>query len=207
MRVDGEEGCGDDAAEDSVARAARYEAELDDLAGRAAEGDRAALDQLLARIRPTIMRYCRARMGAGIGLLTPEDVAQDVLIATCGALKRYRPGETRAMAFVYGIARNKIVDAFRAAGRDQSEPTDVIPETADTGRGPDVEAVLNSQVGELRELLARLPPAQREVLVLRVALRFSAEETARTIGSTSGAVRVTQHRAMAKLRALVAERH
>lgn len=205
MRVDGGEGRGDDAAEDREARSARREAELDALAGRAGGGDRAALEQLLALIRPIVMRYCRARMGAGIGLMTPEDVAQDILIAICGALKRYRP-DTRAMSLVYGIARNKVVDAFRAAGRDQSDPTDSLPETVDAGRGPDMEAVLNTEVDELRALLARLPAAQREVLVLRVALGFSAEEAARTVGSTSGAVRVTQHRAMAKLRALVTER-
>jgi RNA polymerase sigma-70 factor (ECF subfamily) len=44
------------------------------------------------------------------------------------------------------------------------------------------------------------------VLGLRVAMGYSAEETARMIGSTAGAVRVTQHRAMMKLRGLLAER-
>jgi RNA polymerase sigma-70 factor, ECF subfamily len=58
----------------------------------------------------------------------------------------------------------------------------------------------------LHELLAELPELQREVLVSRVALGYSADETARMIGSTPGAVRVTQHRAMVKLRALLAKR-
>ena len=58
----------------------------------------------------------------------------------------------------------------------------------------------------LHELLTELPDAQREVLVMRVAMGYSAEETARTVGSTPGAVRVTQHRAMLRLRTLLAKR-
>ncbi len=190
---------------DDATRATRREAELDTLAGMAAGGDKEALNHLLGLLRTPVVRYCRARMGEGIGLQTAEDVAQDVLLAVCGALGRYRPGETAAMAFVYGIARNKVVDAFRAAGRDHSEPTDAMPDAVSDGPGPETAAVLGTEVSELREMLGQLPPAHREVLVLRVALQFSAEETARAVGSTSGAVRVTQHRAMAKLRAMLTE--
>jgi RNA polymerase sigma-70 factor (ECF subfamily) len=54
--------------------------------------------------------------------------------------------------------------------------------------------------GELRRMLDELPDAQREVLVLRVALGLSAVETAALVGSTPGAVRVAQHRGLARLR-------
>jgi RNA polymerase sigma-70 factor, ECF subfamily len=190
---------------DEATRADRQEAELNRLAGMAAQGDKDALNRLLGLLRTPVVRYCRARMGDGIGLQTAEDVAQDVLIAVCGALGRYRPGETAAMAFVYGIARNKVVDAFRAAGRDHSEPTESIPDAASDWQGPEASAVLGTEVGELRDMLEKLPSAHREVLVLRIALQFSAEETARAVGSTAGAVRVTQHRAMAKLRGMMVE--
>lgn len=193
-------------ARDRATRAARLEVEMRRLAGLAAGGDRAALERFLELIRPPVVRYCRARLGTGGGVTTPEDVAQDVLLAVCGALPRYRPGDTAAMAFVYGIARNKVVDAFRSAGRDRSEPTDLIPDSADDGPGPDVEAVLATEIVELRGLLDLLSESQREVLVLRIALGFTAEETATAVGSTPGAVRVTQHRALTKLRALAAGR-
>ena len=202
---DGEED-GPEGDRDDATRAARREAELNELAGKAAAGDKRALDRLLELIRTPVVRYCRARMGDGIGLLTAEDVAQDVLFAVCGALARFRPGETAAMAFVYGIARNKVVDAFRAGGRDHSEPTDTVPDAVDDRLGPEAVAVFGSEADELRELLNLLPPQHREILVLRVAMQFSAEETAATVGSTPGAVRVTQHRALTKLRTLIADR-
>ena len=48
--------------------------------------------------------------------------------------------------------------------------------------------------------LSLLPIKQREILVLRVVVGLSAEETAAAVGSTPGAVRVAQHRALARLK-------
>jgi RNA polymerase sigma-70 factor (ECF subfamily) len=189
-----------------LARSARRDAELNRLAGLASGGDQQALEVLLGRIRPMVVQYCRARMGLGmLGTQSAEDIAQDTLFAVVGALARWRP-EKRVMAFVYGIASNKVVDAFRAAGRDRSVPTEVVPDEPDLDHGPEQAALHGGVVAELRELLDQLPAQHREILVLRVALGLSAVETAAAVGSTSGAVRVTQHRALAKLRELVERR-
>jgi RNA polymerase sigma-70 factor (ECF subfamily) len=192
---------------DVAIAAARREAELSLLVTMAAEGDRMALDRLIELIRVPVVRYCRARLGAATGMQTAEDVAQDVLIAVCDSVRRYRPGESPAMSFVYGIARNKVADAFRAAGRERAEPTDRIPDSVADVLGPEASAIRSGDIEDLRALLEKLPTMLREVLVLRVAMQFSAIETARTVGSTPGAVRVAQHRALAKLRTMVAERH
>jgi RNA polymerase sigma-70 factor (ECF subfamily) len=189
--------------------AARLENELDALALRASHGDQRALSELLDRIRGPVVWQCRARMnGRTVGQQTPEDIAQEVLIAVCGALSRFRPAETRWMAFVYGIVRNKVIDAYRTAGRDRSEPMEELPDHVDDDdrAGPEAAVLRSADRALLHELLAELPELQREVLVSRVALGYSADETARMIGSTPGAVRVTQHRAMVKLRALLAKR-
>ena len=48
--------------------------------------------------------------------------------------------------------------------------------------------------------MATLPEKQREILVLRLIVGLSADETAVAVDSTAGAVRVAQHRALTKLR-------
>jgi RNA polymerase sigma-70 factor (ECF subfamily) len=48
-----------------------------------------------------------------------------------------------------------------------------------------------------------LPDKQREILILRVVVGLSAEETAEAVGSTPGAVRVAQHRALARLKSAI----
>ena len=56
-----------------------------------------------------------------------------------------------------------------------------------------------------RDLLTRLPDHQRELVLLRVVAGLSAEETGNVLGMSAGAVRVAQHRALARLRAMARE--
>jgi RNA polymerase sigma-70 factor (ECF subfamily) len=192
---------------ESAARLTPREADLNAVAARASAGDRAARDRFVELIRQPVLRYCRARIGPMVRLHSAEDVAQEVYIAAVEALPRYRPSDIPAMAFVYGIARNKVADALRATGRDRSDPTDEVPDTIASGIEPEAGAVRSSEIVALRAMLDLLPEAHREVLVLRVAMQFSAEETAAAVGSTPGAVRVTQHRALNKLRAMATSMH
>ena len=57
---------------------------------------------------------------------------------------------------------------------------------------------------ERRGFASMSPEKQREILVLRVVVGLSAEETAEAVGSTPGAVRVAQHRALGRLRKEIA---
>ncbi len=52
----------------------------------------------------------------------------------------------------------------------------------------------------MKQLLGILPEKQREILILRLVMGLSAEETAAAVGSTAGAIRVAQHRAIARLK-------
>ncbi|MFI7588174.1 RNA polymerase sigma factor ShbA [Spongisporangium articulatum] len=173
------------------------------LSSRAAQGDAAATERLLRLLHPMIRRYCRARLGRFAGAdHTADDVAQEVCLAVLSALGRYRDEGRPFESFVYRIAANKVADAQRAAYR-AAIPQAELPEVVSTDRGPEEHAEAASDADQLRELLLQLPPAQRELLLLRVAAGLSAEETGRALGMTAGAVRVAQHRAMQKLRALL----
>ncbi len=183
------------------------EAGLTDLAVRAASGDRAAVEELLVQIRPIVVRYCRARLGrtGGGAYTTADDVAQEVCIAILGALPRYRRAGSPFTAFVFGIAAHKVADAHRGATRDLAEPVAALPERPDGAADPEARAVQGDAIGRMRRLLDRLPPQHREIVVLRVGVGLSAEETGQALGMSAGAVRVTQHRALNRLRALAAE--
>ncbi|WP_300009113.1 sigma-70 family RNA polymerase sigma factor [Pseudonocardia sp.] len=181
-----------------------HDGALERLARLAATGDTAALRTFLSEIHPPVVRFCRGKLAGSTGILTADDVVQDVMLAVCDALPRFRP-EGAIMAFVIGIARFKIVDAFRASGRDQSTPSESMPERPDTDPGPELAAVLATEVVRLKAALALLPDHHREVIVLRVALRYTADEVAGMLDTTAGAVRVTQHRALARLRTLLSD--
>jgi RNA polymerase sigma-70 factor (ECF subfamily) len=124
-------------------------------------------------------------------------------LAAITALPRYKDQGRPFLAFVYGIAAHKVADAHRAAARNRADPTDVVPERYSLEAGPEQMALDSESAARMNRLLAILPEKQREILILRVVVGMSAEETAEAVGSTPGAVRVAQHRALARLKSQI----
>ncbi len=165
------------------------------------QGDQEAVATLFAWIRPAIIRYCRSRIGrSGSAFSSADDVAQEICMAVLGALSRYGDEPESFLPFVYGIAAHKVADHYRRAGRDRSDPAADVPDGVDTSASPEQQIMAADLRDRLDQLLATLPPRQREILVLRLVVGLSAQETATAVGLTPTAVRVTQHRALAKLR-------
>jgi RNA polymerase sigma-70 factor (ECF subfamily) len=178
---------------------------LDAAVAEAVAGSRDALREVVETIRPIVIRYVRARIGSGERSgLSADDVAQEVCLAAIQALPRYQDQGRPFLAFVYGIASHKVADAHRAAARNKSEPTDVVPEKLSLDAGPEQLAMQSDSATRMKKLLAILPDKQREILNLRIVVGLSAEETAQAVGSTPGAVRVAQHRALARLKSEIA---
>ena len=177
---------------------------IDNLVEAAVAGDVAARDRLFAALYPLVLRYCRGRMRHRDSVNgSADDVAQEVCLAVAAALPSYTITGRSFRAFVYGIAAHKVTDAFRAIGRDRTDPVAELPDGLVLQDGPE-QRLLAGELGErLGRLLQLLTPRQREVVILRIAVGLSAEETAEAVGSTPGTVRVTQHRALSRLRALV----
>jgi RNA polymerase sigma-70 factor (ECF subfamily) len=76
----------------------------------------------------------------------------------------------------------------------------VVPERFSLEAGPEQMALQSDSAARMNRLLSVLPEKQREILTLRIVVGLSAEETAEAVGSTPGAVRVAQHRALARLK-------
>jgi RNA polymerase sigma-70 factor (ECF subfamily) len=176
------------------------------LARLAARGRTDAIDELLRRLRPEIVRYCRARLSriatAGCALNNEDDVAQEVCLALLAALPSYTDTGRPFGAFVFGIAAHKVADAARGAARAHAVPVCDVPDVADVSAGPEEALLADMDASRARRLLASLPAGQRRLLLLRVVTGLSAEETGYVLDMTPGAVRVAQHRALARLREL-----
>ncbi|GAU67507.1 putative RNA polymerase ECF-type sigma factor [Streptomyces sp. NBRC 110611] len=181
--------------------------EIGDLVARAVEGDQQATHDLLAHVHPLALRYCRTRLSRlpGDARHFVEDLAQEVCVAVLCALPRYRDTGKPFEAFVFAIAAHKVADLQRAAMRHPGStavPSDEMPEQPDDSLGPEERALLSSDAEWAKKLLANLPENQRELVLLRVAVGLTAEETGQMLGMSPGAVRVAQHRALSRLRAL-----
>ncbi|WP_080794437.1 sigma-70 family RNA polymerase sigma factor [Corynebacterium pacaense] len=178
---------------------AELEQELADLVPRAAAGDRRSLQRIMEIVHPMVLRYSRARIGGG-RQPTPDDVAQEICLAVATSIGNFVDQGRPFMAFVYGIASNKVADAHRAMSRDKSTPTETVPDSEPDTFTPEEFTLVRDGSNKVRELLDLLSDKAREILILRVLVGLSAEETAEMVGSTPGAVRVAQHRALNSLR-------
>jgi RNA polymerase sigma-70 factor (ECF subfamily) len=177
---------------------------LDEVVAAAVSGDRVAAGDLLAFLRPIVVRYCRTKLGrVQRTFVAADDVAQEVCLAVFRALPTYRQLGRPFLSFVYGIAAHKIADVHRAAARDRSQPTSETPDIVLTEEDPEQITLRRELVERTGGLLRTLTPRQRDILIMRIVLGLSAQETATMVGTTPDAVRVAQHRALNRLRRTV----
>lgn len=181
--------------------------DLTSLALASRGGDEAAESELLTRVRQIAHRYARARLSSYPGAAeTAEDVAQEVCMALITALPRFDDRGAPFEALVYRIASNKVADAHRAyartprtVGDDDGGVLDESVESAETA------VVDRDEALRAWALLGKLSTRRREIMVLRVAVGLSTQETADALEMTVGAVRVAQHRALRDLRSMWGE--
>ncbi|WFR72546.1 sigma-70 family RNA polymerase sigma factor [Prescottella defluvii] len=172
--------------------------DVDSMAVAAAGGADGAMADLMVRVRPMVLGFCRSRLH-GSRLISAEDVTQEVCIAVVSALPRYEH-RGRFTAFVFGIASHKVTDALRAAHRDRSLPVGDLPEIRVNTDTPEDHVVRSDDLHHIESMLAILTPQQRRILRLRIIEEKTAAETADALHTTPGAVRVAQHRALTRLR-------
>lgn len=177
---------------------------LRDLAMRAQSAGGSATSELMGRVQQLALRYARARLGRYGVEDAAQDVAQEVCMAVLTALPTYEDRGFPFEAFVYSIASRKVADAQRGI-YGSATPVAEIPDAPDLAGGPESVVLLRDDASRVMAMMAKLPEAQREILVLRVAMGLSTEETAASLGMSEGAVRVAQHRALTKLRVLLAD--
>lgn len=181
---------------------AKVSADLAALVVAAQAGDRVALGDLIATIRPPVFRYVLSKVG---DRALADDVTQEVAITVVTALPRYQDTGHSVLAWAIGIANRKVSETWRARRRRDEICVGEVPEPpgARAEIEPEAEYLAVESTREVAGLLSTLPQPQADILRLRIAAGLSADETAAVLGMTAGAVRVAQHRALARLRAVI----
>lgn len=153
------------------------------LVARARAGDRLALQMLLSRYRPALMRFAHGRMPAPArGLVETADIVQDVMKQLLGRLEHIDlsiPGAL--LAYLRSAVINQIRSEIRKARR-RPEPVALDEELPALEQDP-LEAVIGRQLRERYELaLLQLPADQLEAFVMRVEMDCSHREIADALG-------------------------
>ena len=134
-------------------------------------------------------------------MLGDEDSARDVVQFAFMRLCSQSPEELhgREAQWMFTVCRNRAVDLIRQRRRSRSLEEMAAGPGADRGPDPAVVAERHDLHARLRELVAELPPAQREAIDLWTE-GFSYREIAEISGNREGQLRVLVHRALKRLR-------
>ncbi len=177
------------------------------LLSRARDGDPAAWRELHDRIGGRLVVWLRAQPQPDAAL-APEDLANE---AWCTAATRIADFSGDADAFagwVFGIARNHLRNLSRRSQRRATAPVDAddLELVAHAGPGQDrIDAISRcDQLDWIRGLLARLPAREAEVVACIDVVGLDVASTAAALSLTANAVRVSHHRALKRLRAMLA---
>ena len=171
------------------------------LLAAAQAGSEAAFSVLWRDANPALLRYLR--------VLAPEaadDVAAETWVQVVRGLPRFSGDEAAWRAWLFTIARRRVLDQARQRRRHPAEPLEEL-QAAEVPRHPDAEhiALENLATEAAIALVSRLPRQQAEVILLRVVAGLDTEAVADLLGRSPGAVRVAAHRGLRKLAALLTE--
>lgn len=158
-----------------------------------AQADPAHFAALYDRYLDDIYVYCHRRLGTREAT---EDATSQIFLQALAALPRFRAHSFRA--WLYTIARNVVVDVYRARPALPLIGDGALDALTDDGR-----LELHASELDVRQLLSHLTPEQRDVVELRLS-GMSGPEIAEILGRSPGSVRALQFRAYQQLRILLA---
>ena len=166
-----------------------------ELVRRAQAYDEAALETLYQTYYPKIYSYAFLQMG---DVHAAEDLASDVMLKMLESLQSYKLRGLPFGAWVYRIARNRLIDLHRR--RRRRGEVDLSETLSATLASPQALAERALERGQLQVALKHLTDEQRQVIVLKFIEGFDNRSVGRIMGRSEGAIKSLQHRALASLR-------
>ena len=178
---------------------------------RALAGREDGFEELVRRYQRPIVAYVYRMVGDYDSAL---DLAQEVFIKVYNSLARYRP-EYKFSTWIYRIAHNSAIDHLRRATTSRTEEMEVDGEDGTTfekplaskAPTPEQETERGERRAEIEEVVVQnLPPAYRELIVLRHSHDLSYDEIAEVTGLPLGTVKNRIFRAREAMRELLVAR-
>lgn len=169
---------------------------------RAQRGDESAAKILIERALPPVRRWARGRLPRyARSDADTEDVVQDAFLRTLRRIKRFQHRTVGGLqAYLRQAVVNRVRDLIRGSKKRGTEiEMGVDSEPRDWKPSPLEAAIMRQQLDGFLEALRKLRPADRQVIVWRLELGYTADEIATKLGKSKAAAGMTVSRAMARL--------
>lgn len=138
-------------------------------------------------------------------ILNDPDLARDVVQDTFIRLCRQDPAKVREhlKAWLFTVCRNRAFDLLRKDPHTQALDESHWRNLRDPGPQPDDHAVAEERLTRILKLLSRLPPKQRDVILLKFQQGLSYQEIHDITGLSSGNIGFLIHTGLKHLRSLL----
>jgi RNA polymerase sigma-70 factor, ECF subfamily len=166
----------------------------------ARQGDHACFARLFRDVQPSLLRY----LGVAAGSVS-EDLASEAWVRVAQGLNRFHGDERGFQAWVFTIARHRVLDWRRHEARAPvvSRPLDDSVDRA-AGSDPAADALEHLDTDAALRLIGTLPTDQAEVVILRAVVGLDVAHVARVVGKRPGTVRGLGHQGLRQLAARLA---
>ena len=162
--------------------------DIDELARRAQDGDRDALELLLTAVRPRVLNICR-------GVLPysgdAEDACQEAMLNVATKIASWG-GRGRFTTWLHVVAVNSARSTYRRL-RNQAVASDVLPAEKPDPRTTSVIAGTRLDLLDALETLEQDHPQYVEPLLLRDVYGLAYDEIAHQVGAPLGTVKAQIH--------------
>lgn len=159
---------------------------------RAQEGCGDSVAAIYRAFHPPLLRFLRFQEPS-----EAEDLAATVWMTVARTIGGFEGDDRAFRAWMFTIARRRLVDLRRSRARRQTVPVASFEESGQAD--PRSFEAEHAGGDSLRRALGSLSEAQAEVVALRVVCDLSVDEVASLVGRTPEAVRQLQHRALRRL--------
>jgi len=146
---------------------------------------------------PKVYRYIRYRVG---NTTVAEDLTSAVFEKALDKFGSYRTDKGALSTWLISIARNTVVDHYRAAARRRTVPLEEAIEVPSQDASPEEEAVRQEEIQKLQGYLAKLSQREQEIISMKFGAELHNREIAKVTGLSESNVGVTLYRAILKLR-------
>ena len=162
----------------------------------AARQDRAAFATLFAHYAPRLKGYL---LRLGLGPAQAEDLAQEVMVTVWRKAGQFDRAQASVATWIYRIARNRRIDAFRREQRAVLDADD--PGLQPSGEpAPDAGLDATEREEQVRAALAELPSEQVDLVRRAFYEGLSHRQIADVTGLALGTVKSRLRLAFQKLR-------
>jgi RNA polymerase sigma-70 factor (ECF subfamily) len=169
----------------------------------AVRGDTHAFGLLYDHYQPAIYRFVVVKVGRREDA---EDITHQVFVSAWQNMKQYRHRGHPFSSWLYRIARNQVIDHYRARKDIVSLEVIEIDQLGISFSSSQSDLSLKLDLEKVMSAIRNLKQEYQDVVILRFIEELSLKETARAMKKTEGAVKLMQHRAIGELKKMLGEK-